>query len=54
MMRWFPHKQAGLPVGIAASGLFIGFGTGSLVVPIIAPDATTPSDYYIVFLFLEL
>ncbi len=50
ILRWFPHKQAGLPVGIAASGLFIGFGTGSLVVPLIAPNATVPEDYYLSFL----
>jgi MFS family permease len=36
MLRWFPAKHAGLPVGIAASGLFIGFGTGSLVMPLLA------------------
>lgn len=54
MMRWFPHKQAGLPVGIASSGLFIGFGTGSLVVPLIAPDATAPSDYYTSFLLFGI
>jgi len=36
MLRWFPAKNAGLPVGIAASGLFIGFGTGSLVMPLLA------------------
>lgn len=54
MIKWFPHKQAGLPVGIAASGLFIGFGTGSLVVPLIAPDATIPSDYYISFLLFGI
>ncbi len=35
MMRWFPAKHAGLPVGIAASGLFLGFGTGSLAMPVI-------------------
>jgi MFS family permease len=46
MMRWFPHKQAGLPVGIAASGLFIGFGTGSLAVPLISRNATAPTDYF--------
>jgi MFS family permease len=40
MLRWFPHKSASLPVGIAASGLFIGFGTGSLLMPIFA----TPND----------
>jgi len=35
ILRWFPNKQAPLPVGIAASGLFIGFGTGSLVIPLL-------------------
>jgi len=54
MLRWFPHKQAGLPVGIAASGLFIGFGTGSLVVPLIAPNATVPEDYYTSFLLFSI
>ena len=33
MLRWFPEKQASLPVGIISSGLFIGFGTGSLLTP---------------------
>lgn len=43
MLRWFPHKQASLPVGIAASGLFIGFGTGSLLMPLIPnPTAAYP------------
>jgi MFS family permease len=41
MFRWFPHKQASLPVGIAASGLFIGFGTGSLLMPLLTPDKST-------------
>jgi len=45
MLRWFPHKNASLPVGIAASGLFIGFGTGSLLMPILA----TPNDTAHVF-----
>ena len=40
MFRWFPAKHAGLPVGIGASGLFIGFGTGSLLMPIFTPDKT--------------
>jgi MFS family permease len=35
MLRWFPSKHAGLPLGIGASGLFIGFGTGSLAMPIL-------------------
>ena len=38
MFRWFPAKQAGLPIGIGASGLFIGFGTGSLVMPLLTPQ----------------
>jgi len=41
MFRWFPAKHAGLPVGIGASGLFIGFGTGSLLMPILTPEKTT-------------
>jgi MFS family permease len=41
MLRWFPRKNASLPVGIAASGLFIGFGTGSLFMPLFTPDKTT-------------
>jgi MFS family permease len=45
MLRWFPQKNASLPVGIAASGLFIGFGTGSLLMPIFA----TPNDTTHVF-----
>jgi len=40
MFRWFPAKHAGLPVGIGASGLFIGFGTGSLLMPTFTPDKT--------------
>ncbi|DAC72662.1 MAG TPA: hypothetical protein DSN98_04065 [Thermoplasmata archaeon] len=40
MFRWFPAKHAGLPIGIGASGLFIGFGTGSLVMPLLTPDKT--------------
>jgi len=45
MLRWFPHKQASLPVGIAASGLFIGFGTGSLLMPLIPNSSSTPQGY---------
>ncbi|HWR28053.1 MAG TPA: MFS transporter [Candidatus Thermoplasmatota archaeon] len=41
MFRWFPAKHAGLPVGIGASGLFIGFGTGSLCMPLLTPDKTS-------------
>jgi MFS family permease len=41
MLRWFPRKNASLPVGIASSGLFIGFGTGSLLMPLLTPDKTT-------------
>jgi len=45
MLRWFPHKQASLPVGIAASGLFIGFGTGSLLMPLIPNPAGAYPGY---------
>ncbi|HUS99619.1 MAG TPA: MFS transporter [Candidatus Thermoplasmatota archaeon] len=41
MFRWFPAKHASLPIGIGASGLFIGFGTGSLLMPILTPEKTT-------------
>ena len=37
MLRWFPKKGASLPIGIASSGLFIGFGTGALVMPLLVP-----------------
>jgi MFS family permease len=51
MLRWFPHKQAGLPVGIAASGLFIGFGTGSLFMPYLVPTTIkSASDMFNGFL----
>lgn len=45
MLRWFPHTHASLPVGIAASGLFIGFGTGSLLMPLIPNPPTASSGY---------
>jgi len=48
MLRWFPHKQASLPVGIAASGLFIGFGTGSLAMPLLV---TITTKFYSFLLF---
>jgi len=48
MFRWFPHKQASLPIGITASGLFIGFGTGSLAMPILA-DAYDKSTGFLIF-----
>lgn len=54
MMRWFPARSAGLPIGIAASGLFLGFGTGSLLTPLLAPSATTASDFYFVFLIFGI
>ncbi len=41
MFRWFPSKHAGLPIGIASSGLFIGFGTGSLLIPLLTPEKTS-------------
>ncbi|MCX6665999.1 MAG: MFS transporter [Euryarchaeota archaeon] len=51
MLRWFPKKQASLPVGIAASGLFIGFGTGSLLMPIInaATSQTNGQTGFLIF-----
>ncbi|MFA5101619.1 MAG: MFS transporter [Candidatus Thermoplasmatota archaeon] len=48
MLRWFPHTQAALPVGIAASGLFIGFGTGSLCMPLLV-SMTTKFNSFLVF-----
>ena len=33
MMKWFPKGSASLPVGIASSGLFVGFGSGALSMP---------------------
>ncbi len=48
MLRWFPQKQASLPVGIAASGLFIGFGTGSLSMPILV-SMTTDFNSFLLF-----
>ena len=51
MLRWFPKKQASLAVGIGASGLFIGFGTGSLAMPIInsATSQTNGFSGFLVF-----
>ena len=54
MMKWFPSKSVGLPIGISASGLFIGFGTGSLLVPLLAPSAITVADYYTPFLLFGI
>jgi MFS family permease len=48
MLRWFPQKQASLPVGIAASGLFIGFGTGSLSMPLLH-SMTSISNSFLIF-----
>jgi MFS family permease len=53
MFRWFPSKNAGLPVGIGASGLFIGFGTGSLLMPLLTPDKT-PSQVFNGFLIFGI
>lgn len=51
VLRWFPHKQAGLPIGIASSGLFIGFGTGSLLMPYLVPSTMeSASDMFNGFL----
>jgi MFS family permease len=48
MLRWFPHKQAALAVGIAASGLFIGFGTGSLCMPLLV-SMTSKFNSFLLF-----
>ena len=48
MLRWFPHKQASLAVGIAASGLFIGFGTGSLCMPLLV-SITSKFNSFLLF-----
>jgi MFS family permease len=51
MFRWFPAKHAGLPVGIGASGLFIGFGTGSLLMPLLTPDKSSSQIFNGLLLF---
>lgn len=51
MIRWFPAKNAGLPIGIGASGLFIGFGTGSLLMPILTPTKSASDIFYGFLLF---
>ena len=53
MLRWFPHTHASLPVGIAASGLFIGFGTGSLCMPLLV-SMTTKFNSFLVFGILAI
>jgi MFS family permease len=53
MMRWFPARGASLPVGIAASGLFLGFGTGSLFMPIFN-DVFNESNGYTGFLIFGI
>jgi|SRR5271157_296194 len=51
MLRWFPKKAASLAVGIASSGLFIGFGTGALFMPLLVPTSVqTTSDMFNGFL----
>lgn len=51
MLQWYPAKQAGLPIGIGASGLFIGFGTGTLLMSLLTPDKTTEQIFNGFFLF---
>jgi MFS family permease len=53
MLRWFPQKHASLPIGIAASGLFIGFGTGSLCMPLLV-SVTTKYNSFLVFGILAI
>ncbi|HVP16765.1 MAG TPA: MFS transporter [candidate division Zixibacteria bacterium] len=55
MLRWFPKKGASLAVGIASSGLFIGFGTGSLFMPLLVPvSIQTTSDMFNGFLIFGI
>jgi MFS family permease len=55
MLRWFPRKNASLAVGIAASGLFIGFGTGALFMPLLVPTSVQKaSDMFSGFLIFGI
>jgi MFS family permease len=54
MFRWFPAKHAGLPIGIGASGLFIGFGTGSLFMPLLTPEKSSTQIFNGFLLFGSL
>jgi len=55
MLRWFPKKGASLAVGIASSGLFIGFGTGALFMPLLVPASVqTTSDMFNGFLIFGI
>lgn len=54
MLRWFPAKSSGLPVGIAASGLFIGFGTGSLAMPLLIGINNEPQPGYTGYLIFGI
>lgn len=55
MLRWFPKKGASLAVGIASSGLFIGFGTGALFMPLLVPTSIqTTSDMFNGFLIFGI
>ena len=55
MLRWFPKKGASLPIGIASSGLFIGFGTGALAMPLLIPTPIqTTSDMFSGFLIFGI
>jgi MFS family permease len=55
MLRWFPQKSASLPVGIASSGLFIGFGTGSLLMSFFVPTSIqTTADMFNGFLIFGI
>ncbi len=54
MFRWFPAKHAGLAIGIGSSGLFIGFGTGSLLMPLLTPDKSNTQIFNGFLLFGSL
>ncbi|MCD6108875.1 MAG: MFS transporter [Thermoplasmata archaeon] len=53
MLRWFPEKQASLPIGIVSSGLFIGFGTGSLAMPLLVAF-TSMFNAFLVFAIIAV
>jgi FLVCR family feline leukemia virus subgroup C receptor-related protein len=45
MLRWFPKKNASTSIGIASSGLFVGFGTGSLLSPVLVESFSIQKMY---------
>jgi len=45
MLRWFPKKYASTPIGIGSSGLFVGFGVGTLLSPLIVESFSIQKMY---------